>query len=375
MTSSAFTPTILQDFREASVSQSGIVTTGTQSFAGAKTFEGAFTAGSSTPANIEHLIQGGPATNNVLTLDNNNASPTYTQIRFKMGGVSRGYVGASATNSFQVVNGAGTQFNGQCADGGGWTFGQSGSFTSNAHTFNGGLTINGDGNTLTINKSSSPAAFQFQSGGSNIAQIGGKVGGGLQFYQSSTTEVGSFNNNGAWIFGSSGTSGQHQIQGNGTTNNVLNIYSNSSGDTAFRGIVITKFDNNNSTAQKFMLFQINNGGANNGGITGNGANTAAFEVISDVRTKENIQPLESQLDKLMQLNPCTFDYKEIDGISSAGPGLGFIAQEMENVYPESVSDSGNGYKGIVGWSQTEARLVKAIQELSAKVTSIESKLN
>ena len=41
MSNSAFTPTILQDFREASVSQSGIVTTGTQSFAGAKTFTAA----------------------------------------------------------------------------------------------------------------------------------------------------------------------------------------------------------------------------------------------------------------------------------------------------------------------------------------------
>lgn len=41
MSSSAFTPTILQTFQEASVSQSGIVTTGTQSFAGAKTFTAA----------------------------------------------------------------------------------------------------------------------------------------------------------------------------------------------------------------------------------------------------------------------------------------------------------------------------------------------
>ena len=161
MTSSAFTPTILQEFREASVSQSGIVTTGTQSFAGAKTFEGAFTAGSSTPANIEHLIQGGPATNNVLTLDNNNASPTYTQIRFKMGGVSRGYVGASATNSFQVVNGAGTQFNGQCSDASAWTFGSSG-FTG-THTINGKLQLGG---TL-----SGTAQAWFQTGGTTAADI------------------------------------------------------------------------------------------------------------------------------------------------------------------------------------------------------------
>jgi hypothetical protein len=158
MSNSAFTPTVLQEFREASVSQSGIVTTGTQSFGGAKTFEGAFTAGSSTPANIEHLIQGGPSSQNVLTLDNNNASPTFTQIRFKMGGVSRGYVGASATNSFQVVNGAGTQFNGQCADGGGWTLGQNGSTAINL-TVNGNLRSNGkhSGSGISIPSGTSAA--------------------------------------------------------------------------------------------------------------------------------------------------------------------------------------------------------------------------
>lgn len=40
MSNSAFTPTVLQDFREASVSQSGVVNTTTQSFAGVKTFDG-----------------------------------------------------------------------------------------------------------------------------------------------------------------------------------------------------------------------------------------------------------------------------------------------------------------------------------------------
>jgi hypothetical protein len=47
MTNSAFTPTVLQDFAEASVSQSGIVTTGAQSFAGAKIFTGRISSGNS----------------------------------------------------------------------------------------------------------------------------------------------------------------------------------------------------------------------------------------------------------------------------------------------------------------------------------------
>jgi hypothetical protein len=53
MSNSAFTPTVLQNFAEASVSQSGIVNTTAQTFAGEKTFNGG----------VKLLSSGGTATN------------------------------------------------------------------------------------------------------------------------------------------------------------------------------------------------------------------------------------------------------------------------------------------------------------------------
>ena len=40
---------------------------------------------------------------------------------------------------------------------------------------------------------------------------------------------------------------------------------------------------------------------------------------------------------------------------------------MQEIYPDAVGTSADDMLTITGWSKTEARLVKAIQELNAKV--------
>jgi len=146
-----------------------------------------------------------------------------------------------------------------------------------------------------------------------------------------------------------------------------------SGDTAFQAILITKFDNDSTTSQNFIQFQINNGGANCGKITANGANTAAFGSTSDQRVKENIAELPSQLANIMALRPVEFDYLESYG---GGHQIGFIAQEIQQVYPDVIStdDSSEKIMSITGWSKTEARLVKAIQEQQAIITALTTRI-
>jgi hypothetical protein len=146
-----------------------------------------------------------------------------------------------------------------------------------------------------------------------------------------------------------------------------------SGDTAFQAILVSKFDNDSTTSQNFIQFQINNGGANCGKITANGANTAAFGSTSDQRVKENIVELPSQLANIMALRPVEFDYIESYG---GGHQIGFIAQEMRQVYPDVVSaeTSDNQMLSITGWSKTEARLVKALQELKLELDIVKAEL-
>jgi hypothetical protein len=67
---------------------------------------------------------------------------------------------------------------------------------------------------------------------------------------------------------------------------------------------------------------------------------------------------------------------EFDYIQSEGGGhqIGFIAQEMQKVYPDAVGERSDGMLTVTGWNKTEARLVKAIQELKVELDSVKAEL-
>jgi hypothetical protein len=135
-------------------------------------------------------------------------------------------------------------------------------------------------------------------------------------------------------------------------------------------LYIQKFDNTTTTGTVFVAFAINNGSNGSGQINANGPAAAAFGSYSDSRLKENIVDLPSQLSNIMALRPVEFDYIESEG---GGHQIGFIAQEMQTIYPDAVGERApDNMLSITGWSKTEARLVKAIQELSAQVTSLQA---
>ncbi len=86
---------------------------------------------------------------------------------------------------------------------------------------------------------------------------------------------------------------------------------------------------------------------------------------SDESLKTNIQDLSYGLREVNQLQPRSFEFKK-----SGQSSIGFIAQEVEGVAPEVVSDSGMGTKGVA-YGQMTALLVNAVQELSDRVDQLE----
>ena len=129
-----------------------------------------------------------------------------------------------------------------------------------------------------------------------------------------------------------------------------------------------------STSQLYMSFSYNSGSNGNGGISGNGDTQAAFYTTSDARLKENIVDLPPQLANIMALRPVEFDYK-----ASKGHQIGFIAQEVQAIYPDLISENSEGYLNLSSLDKTTSRLVKAIQELkalvdaqAARITALES---
>jgi len=99
------------------------------------------------------------------------------------------------------------------------------------------------------------------------------------------------------------------------------------------------------------------------------ATSTTISAISDQRLKENVRDLDVGLAEIMAVKPRRFDWKEGKGLDKKDD-VGFIAQEFETVFPNSVDLSKAGEDGIeykaINHSELIPTLVKAIQELKAE---------
>jgi hypothetical protein len=68
---------------------------------------------------------------------------------------------------------------------------------------------------------------------------------------------------------------------------------------------------------------------------------------SDQRLKRNIEPVKSALERLSQLNGVTYEWKDpaADG-HVPGPVTGFLAQDVEKVFPKWVGEGKDGFKTL-----------------------------
>jgi len=119
--------------------------------------------------------------------------------------------------------------------------------------------------------------------------------------------------------------------------------------------------------------------ANGGGLVGVGTTAPSFDLevagaagkpgggswsnSSDRRLKKNINELHGSLDRLMKLRGVTYEYIDPDSINELhGERIGMIAQEVEEVFPDWVSEGGHGYKTLT-FRGFEALTVEALREL------------
>lgn len=153
-----------------------------------------------------------------------------------------------------------------------------------------------------------------------------------------------------------------------TNNQPATDFYTSGGAVGTPCMYVKKQPNDGSTSQVYIQFLYNNASSGNGQINGNGSGAAAFGSYSDIRLKENITNIDSQLGNICALRPVEFDYK------TGGHQIGFIAQEMQEIYPDAVGTSANDMLTITGWSKTEARLVKAIQEQQAQIEELKQEV-
>ena len=172
------------------------------------------------------------------------------------------------------------------------------------------------------------------------------------------------------------SSGRLHLNNTGfNTNGQLNVLGSSrlmevnNGDPA---LFVDKDGSTNNSNQVFVRFTTFAQANGNGQINGNGSNQAAFGSTSDERLKENITDIPSQLNNILALRPVEFDYIESEG---GGHQTSFIAQEIEQIYPDAVSERADGMKTLTGWGKTEAMLVKAIQDQQEIIEDLQTRLS
>jgi len=133
-------------------------------------------------------------------------------------------------------------------------------------------------------------------------------------------------------------------------------------------------------------------GSLNGSWTYNGEILTTGPHTSDVRLKKNIEPLTNGLDKIMRLNPVTFNWDEeiVPNLAKKYPNMiGLIAQEVEKVVPEVVyrqkvisvkggKQKARTYKRVL-YENLVAHLIdgmkeqqKQIEELKQRVSELEN---
>jgi len=90
---------------------------------------------------------------------------------------------------------------------------------------------------------------------------------------------------------------------------------------------------------------------------------------SDQRLKENVNDIENALDKVKNLRGVTYTKKD-----SGENKIGLIAQEVEAILPQLVSENDEGYKSVA-YTNLTALLIEAIKEQQTQIEQLKKQIN
>ena len=157
-----------------------------------------------------------------------------------------------------------------------------------------------------------------------------------------------------------------------TTGAGYGVYSTMSGtgNTGYAGY----FTNTATSGVNYAIYALNTSTSgfaiycNATYLNGCGGTQAWFS-SSDIRLKENIVtlPAERGLGAIMKLRPVTYHWK--DKTLDQRQMVGFIAQEVEPIYPEAVGMGPNGMKSLA-YADLVVPLVKAVQQQQAEIEAL-----
>ena len=131
---------------------------------------------------------------------------------------------------------------------------------------------------------------------------------------------------------------------------------------------------------KLAVNAISNDGANGKGLTFEASGNATFGqdvtingnffTPSDYRLKTNISTLGTVLQKIDQMRGVSFEYKDQHKYAT-GTKIGVIAQELQKVYPEMVTQGKDGFLKV-DYTQLTGVLIQAIKEQQDEIAELKA---
>ena len=105
----------------------------------------------------------------------------------------------------------------------------------------------------------------------------------------------------------------------------------------------------------------------------NGDFKAAGDVVaySDARLKENVETIDNALDKVLAMRGVSYNRIADEDKSRK---IGVIAQEVEQVLPEVVSQEGDGMKSVA-YGNIVGVLIEAIKEQQKQIDELKARLD
>merc|ERR1712146_594903 len=121
------------------------------------------------------------------------------------------------------------------------------------------------------------------------------------------------------------------------------------------------------------------GDSDNGSGSGRrlGSSLESGHVFSDSRLKHRISRLKNNVEKLERIRGLTFEYTEEAQTShglGAGVQMGFLAQEIQEVLPEVVETTNDGFL-TVNYPAMSAYLVEVVKEQQAEISLMQASID
>jgi hypothetical protein len=211
----------------------------------------------------------------------------------------------------------------------------------------------------------------------NIGASESVAGGGLNLrgygVADSSTNFGFILDRGtkiAWTLGSNGTTGEYIYS---QTNAPYSVTIHSGG---YNAIACP------NTGNVWINYEAGNLGVGTDGpsyklhVNGTAYATGAAGSLSDIRHKNNVVSTSKGLNEILQLNPVEFEWNEDKIIDKGMEGihLGFIAQEVANILPNTILVEPNEEETLgIKYNELIPVLVNAIKELKAEIEVLKNK--